>query len=1259
MDWSRPLEPWARMRQGTLANGFKYVVVPNATPPGRFDAQLQVCVGSLAEEEHEQGLAHYLEHAVFLGTEKYPNAEIMRNLFASWGMSFGGDANAYTDFRSTVYTFNAPTSLKKRKKRYNKKRRKANNKKVAEKSAIPQATAKPTHTTSATPTLATTRTTPTAVRPEEESTLWKVIDAMHQLAFKALLLQEHADAERGSILSEAQLSNSIGYRVEYQEYQQIHARNLLSQRFPIGRVDQIAKFSAEDLRRFYRKWYRPDNMCLYLAGDVRSTDDVINAIETIFGPQSSGDESERPPLPVAHFTTPSELMCVFQHPLLHQFEIAFNHLFPLTPIKTMHDIKLAMMYSLIGFAFDLRINALNISLPSAIFSAIEWCCWDSHRDDGTVSAYIVSSRPSTWKEALKHGVQEMARMAVYGLTEHEFVWNMAAFLKDAQQSAEQEDTTKSSHLLEEIMEDCDIGHITVGAKREYALMEEIAPLITLEEVNRLAREIFGAFTGEHSANLFKVKRAVLESVHDQDDNSNSNINMTNNDEAMRAERHTCLRRSTDPVDVTPQGKPVSILSLFVTAPSYMEDGNGVNDNNESESEESDSDDDSDDDDEDAPLSAAMKKKESMLIPSAQTLATLRSSTDEFGASEQSNKEPLVVTREQVWEVIREAMLDVGPPANVIVPLDLITSDEIDRLVEASAPHLVPVRVEHLFRAQRSTADKQEISELRHTNEATGITFLELNNGIRVNYLHNSYRKNQCSIRLSCFGGQMWETGKRDAGASQIALQTLLDSGVANYKSEIVAEYCSRWGINFDCTVTTELLAVQMDFSLSQSGIEKVLQLFHLYLAQPRWAPSAFERNRSNAASEYVGFYKEIESVVTNELNKIYYTPLDHRFVQPTPERIRKLSPVLAQRIIEQHLLDLDNVEMSIVGDLIIDTDADQDHLELLLLRYLGTVPRNVQLRTISTEGTESFTATTPHTTTTSYAHRPPVLSLVQSHPVPVSVTQKSQVTWKHITDDEPRAFVLLAFACPNRLGQYGPTIQYGSLHNGPEPMTAAGRPQFKVPSLPGEELTEADIQRRRHVLWIGRCINLLCEIISTRLFTIVREKQGLLYDASVTPCLPDLYDRGHITINLSPFPEKISQTVEETLLTVLRSFRNTEISLEEFKEAQVPYVAHMQSTVEHSAYWMAHMEYLQQPHSMANQLKPDLTWITEVPERYTAITHNDIKCAALLVLGADSGATDAMCVSVGTAGPAPPADIQHQLARVRSAVATFNSSDPK
>ena len=96
--WDSPIEEWPGIQRKELSNGFKVVLFHNSFPPHRVEVQLQVHTGSISEREDQQGLAHYLEHCVFLGTEKY-DAKDLIPLLASWGLSFGGDANAFTAFR--------------------------------------------------------------------------------------------------------------------------------------------------------------------------------------------------------------------------------------------------------------------------------------------------------------------------------------------------------------------------------------------------------------------------------------------------------------------------------------------------------------------------------------------------------------------------------------------------------------------------------------------------------------------------------------------------------------------------------------------------------------------------------------------------------------------------------------------------------------------------------------------------------------------------------------------------------------------------------------------------------------------------------------------------------------------------------------------------------------------------------------------------------------------------------------------------------
>jgi insulysin len=62
---------------------------------------LSVHVGSMRDPGHSQGLAHFLEHLLFMGTEKYPD-EAEYSKFLS---DHGGTSNAYTDSEDTNYFF--------------------------------------------------------------------------------------------------------------------------------------------------------------------------------------------------------------------------------------------------------------------------------------------------------------------------------------------------------------------------------------------------------------------------------------------------------------------------------------------------------------------------------------------------------------------------------------------------------------------------------------------------------------------------------------------------------------------------------------------------------------------------------------------------------------------------------------------------------------------------------------------------------------------------------------------------------------------------------------------------------------------------------------------------------------------------------------------------------------------------------------------------------------------------------------------------
>jgi secreted Zn-dependent insulinase-like peptidase len=97
-------DPFA-YRALVLANGLKVIL---ASDPGTdmAAASLSVAVGSGADPRERAGLAHFLEHMLFLGTQKYPEPGEYKDFIAR----HGGSDNAYTAFDETNYFFEVEAS---------------------------------------------------------------------------------------------------------------------------------------------------------------------------------------------------------------------------------------------------------------------------------------------------------------------------------------------------------------------------------------------------------------------------------------------------------------------------------------------------------------------------------------------------------------------------------------------------------------------------------------------------------------------------------------------------------------------------------------------------------------------------------------------------------------------------------------------------------------------------------------------------------------------------------------------------------------------------------------------------------------------------------------------------------------------------------------------------------------------------------------------------------------------------------------------
>ncbi len=91
-------------RQLQLDNGLKVTLIHDPDTDVAA-ASMDVAVGAGSDPSDRSGLAHFLEHMLFLGTEKYPDPDA----YARFIQQHGGSNNAYTTFANTNYFFEIDT----------------------------------------------------------------------------------------------------------------------------------------------------------------------------------------------------------------------------------------------------------------------------------------------------------------------------------------------------------------------------------------------------------------------------------------------------------------------------------------------------------------------------------------------------------------------------------------------------------------------------------------------------------------------------------------------------------------------------------------------------------------------------------------------------------------------------------------------------------------------------------------------------------------------------------------------------------------------------------------------------------------------------------------------------------------------------------------------------------------------------------------------------------------------------------------------
>ncbi|TFH26774.1 MAG: insulinase family protein [Bacteroidia bacterium] len=221
----QPIPNDESVRQGVLKNGMTYYIKSNQEPKERASFYIIQNVGALLEEDNQNGLAHFLEHMAFNGTQHFEENGII-DFLEKHGVAFGRNINAYTSQNQTVYNL-------------------------------------------------------TDVPVNDPGLLDSCLLVLNDWSNYLLLTEEEIDKERGVIKEEWRTRRTAQFRMYSESMKYLYPNSKFAERDVIGDLEVIENFEYDVLRDFYHLWYRTDLQAIAMAGDF-DADEMEKKVIALF-----------------------------------------------------------------------------------------------------------------------------------------------------------------------------------------------------------------------------------------------------------------------------------------------------------------------------------------------------------------------------------------------------------------------------------------------------------------------------------------------------------------------------------------------------------------------------------------------------------------------------------------------------------------------------------------------------------------------------------------------------------------------------------------------------------------------------------------------------------------------------------------------------------------------------------------------------------------------------------------------------------------
>jgi zinc protease len=427
LDNQIPVDP--KIRIGKLDNGLTYYIRKNGKPEDRAELRLVVKAGSILEGDDQVGLAHFVEHMAFNGTEHFAKNDLISYL-QSIGVKFGADLNAYTSFDETVYILPIPT--------------------------------------------------------DDKKILSQSFHILEDWAHHLTLDHEEIDRERGVVIEEWRTGRGASQRMRDQTLPVILKDSRYADRLPIGTLENLENFTYESLKKFYQDWYRPDLMAVIAVGDF-DVDDIEERIKEHFSPLENPDsprdrqEYDIPDHDETLVTIASDAETTFSTVSLY----IKNDLEKETTLQDYYNSLLHIFYSSL---LNQRLQEIaQQPYPPFIYGGASYGGFIGKKAAFTAMANVKEGEQLT---ALASLLEEIERVKRYGFTEAELYRFKKDFISYYEKAFNERDKSPSRSYADEYIRNFLEDEPIPGIEFEFEFAQRYLPRISLEEINALSQKYF-------------------------------------------------------------------------------------------------------------------------------------------------------------------------------------------------------------------------------------------------------------------------------------------------------------------------------------------------------------------------------------------------------------------------------------------------------------------------------------------------------------------------------------------------------------------------------------------------------------------------------------------------------------------------------------------------------------------------------------------------------------------------------------------------